>query len=187
MKMEEIKSKLEDLCNNYIVNGTVFGGLFKLFKSIRERILRHRLLSLLKKMKKLKKLTKNLDNSILNIIEGKLKNSNFSEEEYLEHIYILFNENMSDINKWKDKKREIELKRRNGVLTQEDMQSLLILNKSIKLANDINKDLMSLFIEMTKDRQYSRNTYMKTESLAEIQDEKSQSTSNRGSQAITVY
>lgn len=186
MKMEKIESKLEDLCNNYIVNGTVFSALFKLFKSIRERILRHRLLSLLKKMKKLKKLTKTLNNSILNIIEGRLRNSNFSEEEYLEHIYILFNENMSDINKWKDKKRETELKRRNGVLTQEDIQNLLILNKSIKLASDINKDLMSLFMEMTKDKQYSRNTCMKTESLAEIQDAKSQNTSNRGSQTIAI-
>lgn len=186
MKIKQLKSWLEDHYNNYIVNETVFSGLFKLLKSIRERILRHRLLSLVKKMKRLKKLTKNLDNSILNIIEGKLKNSNFSEEEYLEHIYILFNENMSDINKWKDKKREIELKRRNGVLTQEDMQSLLILNKSIKLANDINKNLMSLFIEMTKDKQYSRNACMKTESLAEIQDEKSQNTSNRGSQTIAI-
>lgn len=186
MKIKQLKSWLEDHYNNYIVNETVFGGLFKLFKSIRERILRHRLLSLLKKMKKLKKLTKTLDNSILNIIEGKLRNSNFSEEEYLEHIYILFNENMSDINKWKDKKREIELKRRNGILTQEDMQNLLILNKSIKLASDINKDLMSLFIEMTKDKQYSGNTYMKTESLAEIQDAKSQNTSNRGSQTIAI-
>ena len=105
MKIEQIKNKLEDLYNNYIVNGTVFRGLFNLLRVNREKMLRNKMLVLIKKMKKLKELTKSLDNRILSIIESKLENKNFTEKEYLEHIYTLFNENMSDINNWKSKKK----------------------------------------------------------------------------------
>lgn len=157
--MERIKNKLEDLYNNYIVNGTVFKGLFNLLRVNREKMLKSKMLVLIKKMKKLKELTKSLDNKILSIIESKLKNKSFTEKEYLEHIYTLFNENMSDINNWKSKKKEIELKRRNGNLTKEDKESLLILDKSIKLANNVNNDLISLFIEVSKEQKYPEHKY----------------------------
>ena len=163
MKIEQIKNKLEDLYNNYIVNGTVFRGLFNLLRVNREKMLRNKMLVLIKKMKKLKELTKSLDNRILSIIESKLENKNFTEKEYLEHIYTLFNENMSDINDWKSKKKEIELKKKSDSLTKEDKDSLLILNKSIKLANNINNDLMSLFIEVSKEQKYSEYKYCKNE------------------------
>lgn len=163
MRIEHIKEKLGDLCSNYIVNGTVFNGLFGLFKSIKGKMLKNKMLSIVKRMKKLKRLANSLDNRVLNIIENKLKSSNLTEDEYLEHIYVLFNENMSDINKWKDKKREIELKKLDGTLTQGEIESLLILNKSIKLANNVNKDLMSLFIEITKNKQYSTCEYCSDE------------------------
>lgn len=161
--MEQIKNKLEDLYNNYIVNGTVFKGLFNLLRVNREKMLRNKMLVLIKKMKKLKELTKSLDNRILSIIESKLRNKNFTEKEYLEHIYTLFNENMSDINDWRSKKKEIELKKRSSNLTKEDKESLLILDKSIKLANDVNNDLMSLFIEVSKEKKHSEFKYCKNE------------------------
>ena len=167
MRLEQIRTKLEDLYNNYMVNRTVFNGLFNLLRTSRKKMLRYKMLKLVEKIKKLKELAKDLDNKLLNAIESKLKNGNLTNEEYLEHIYTLFNENMLDINNWKDKRREIELKKRSGHLSQEDVEALFILNKSIKLANDINKDLMSLFVELTKDKNYSKSEYPKKEEMIE--------------------
>lgn len=154
-----IIEKLEDFYKDYIINKMLFDKVFSMLNINKKKKLEKKIAILLKKIKKLKKISRSIENTINNNtireIERRLYNSEFSEKEYLDHIYQIYNENYSDIHKWKNMEKEIRLKKREEK-TKDDIDSLLILNKSIKLAESVNNDLVQIFIELTKDKSFTK-------------------------------
>lgn len=144
-----ILNSLNENCSNYKINCTIYKNALYSINKIKNCI----------------------NNFIIKNLEERVNNINISEDEYLKHIYDMYNKNLVDIERWQQMGNDIKLKNKEEI-TNDDKSTLLILNKSIKLTKTTNDSLLQAYLEMSRGKEFTKEIVSKNKSYVENEKSK---------------